>query len=60
MARGKLPPEFTMIQRNVGAFPEHWARWGVAAARDRMTRQQWIRDTLNAAAERSERSERLA
>lgn len=55
MGREKLPPELTLIQRGVGAFTDQWERWGAAAARQRMTRQQWIRDALNAAAERSER-----
>lgn len=55
MGREKLPPGLTLIQRNVGAFADQWERWGAAASRQRMTRQQWIRDALNAAAERSER-----
>lgn len=55
MGREKLPPELTLIQRNVGAYPAMWARWEAAATREGKTRQQWIRDALNAAAERSER-----
>lgn len=53
--RTKGIPELKHQQRNVGAYPAMWARWEAAATREGKTRQQWIRDALTAAAERSER-----
>lgn len=60
MGRTRTTVELTMVAHGVGAYPATWERWDAAAAREGKTRQQWIRDALTAAAERSERSERKA
>ena len=48
------PEGLRVVGKNVGAIPAVWERWDAAAAMSRKTRQQWIRDALNAEAVRVE------
>lgn len=38
------------VQRGVQATPSAWDRWDKCADKAGKTRQEWVRDTLNAAA----------
>lgn len=48
--------DMMIVAKGVGAYPSVWARWDAAAKASGKRRQEWIRDSLNAAAEVVERS----
>lgn len=50
MAKKKEIPELIVVAKGVGAYPATWDRWDAAAKANKQKRQEWIRDTLNAAA----------
>lgn len=42
--------DLAIVAKGVGAYPATWKRWDAAAKASGQKRQEWIRDTLNAAA----------
>lgn len=50
MAKKKQIEDLTIVAKGVGAYPATWDRWDAAAKVSGQKRQEWIRDTLNAAA----------
>lgn len=54
MAKGTMS-ELVIVAKGVGAYPATWRRWDAAAKASGQKRQEWIRDTLNAAADAVEK-----